>query len=300
MNAIEEIFNEYRNLRDHDVAYNDALRLMRPHIEPLQTKEKDELARLIRAYEKHFHDTLLTPAKTDHSHSAPTKVGGLKRLNTQEMPQANSGGERRLLSVAPAQKVSKTVSEEESNANKQLMRLSEGASWVTCANCNKKNRKKAVFCYSCGHILGDLKGKHDTRQFEDANSRIFDTHYFGMESVLVLQLRASDDEYELRPQLSDHELVIGRSTTSAAVAPDVDLSADDGEALGVSRLHLAVKHDPVANTIIVYDLGSANGTFINGQKLHPKEERILRSEDDLRLGRFTMRVRFLHPGEEVR
>lgn len=310
MNAVEEIFSEYRNLRDHDVTYNDALRLMRPHIEPLHTREKDDLVKLISAYEKRFHDTLLMPAvpkqPDETSSTAPTKLGGIKRLSEQARQEAvpetindNSNSARRLMAISPVKKTEKPVAEShESASNKQLMRLSEGAAWVTCANCNKKNRKKAIFCYSCGHILDDMKGKHDTKQFEDANSRIFDTHYFGMDSVMLLNVRKSDEEYELRPQYSANELIIGRVTT-AAVTPDVDLSGENAEALGVSRLHVAVKHDPAANTIIVYDLGSANGTYINGQKLHPKEERILRSEDDLRLGRLVMRVRFLHPGEEV-
>ncbi|MEQ8674665.1 MAG: FHA domain-containing protein [Aggregatilineales bacterium] len=300
MNAVDEIFGEYRNLRDHDVAYNDALRLMRPHIEPLLASEKNDLVKLITAFEKRLEEAKSKSVQANtqpdqQSSNAVTQVGQLKRLSSQK-PNTNT---REFRSVPPMPTTPETTAEMPATSpNKQLMRLSEGAAWVTCANCGKKNRKKEPFCYSCGHILADFKGKHDTKQFEDANSKIFDTHYYDLDSVLVLWSRKSGNEYELRPQSSDHELIIGR-VTSAAVTPDVDLSAENGEELGVSRLHLAVKHDPKANTIIVYDLGSANGTFINGQKLHPKEERILRSEDDLRLGRLVLRVRFLHPGEEI-
>jgi len=44
-----------------------------------------------------------------------------------------------------------------------------------------------------------------------------------------------------------------------------------------------------------FDLGSANGSFLNGQRLYPNEKRIVRDSDELRLGRLVMRVRFARP-----
>ena len=38
--------------------------------------------------------------------------------------------------------------------------------------------------------------------------------------------------------------------------------------------------------------GSANSTYLNGQRLLPSEPRILRDNDELRLGRLVIRVTF--------
>ena len=59
----------------------------------------------------------------------------------------------------------------------------------------------------------------------------------------------------------------------------------------MSRRHLDLprQHD----TILVTDLGSANSTYINGQRLIPREPRILRDNDELRLGRMVIRVTFV-------
>jgi pSer/pThr/pTyr-binding forkhead associated (FHA) protein len=60
---------------------------------------------------------------------------------------------------------------------------------------------------------------------------------------------------------------------------------------GVSRNHLTLSRDN--DTIFVTDLGSANSTFLNGQRLMPHEPRILRDSDELRLGRLVVRVNFI-------
>jgi predicted component of type VI protein secretion system len=43
----------------------------------------------------------------------------------------------------------------------------------------------------------------------------------------------------------------------------------------------------------VTDLGSANSTFLNGQRLMPHEPRVLRDNDEVRLGRLVFRVNFV-------
>ncbi|MGB1287478.1 MAG: FHA domain-containing protein, partial [Aggregatilineales bacterium] len=172
--------------------------------------------------------------------------------------------------------------------------------WVECSNCKSRNRKSEIFCYSCGHLLEAEQGVFDTRHFADATAELFSSDYFGPESLLILQSReTSIPIIEIRPQLRSHELVVGRSTDNSAMTPDIDLANANGAEKGVSRLHLSLKYETSDNAIQIYDLGSSNGSFVNGQKLHPKELRVLRSGDDLRLGRLVVRVRFSHPGEEI-
>jgi hypothetical protein len=174
------------------------------------------------------------------------------------------------------------------------------APWVACPSCGKKNRRQEVFCYSCGHLLqSPSKNGVETRQFADANNQLFTDDYFGEDSVLVLIVRDTSQRFEVRPQLRPHEIIVGRSTDGAAVTPDVDLAPAQAAMMGVSRLHLAIQFDRSANALHVHDLGSANGSYLNGQRLHPREVRTLRNGDELRLSRLVLGVHFLHPGEAV-
>jgi hypothetical protein len=76
----------------------------------------------------------------------------------------------------------------------------------------------------------------------------------------------------------DQELVIGRST------PGLGSLGGDSE---ISRVHARVFHDP-SGRLIVEDLGSTNGTFVNGQRLTGQQA--LNPGDQVRVGQTTMAV----------
>ena len=89
----------------------------------------------------------------------------------------------------------------------------------------------------------------------------------------------------------DQQLTIGRYDSGSGVVPDIDLSDCQARERGVSRRHalLLVEEDVVK----VMDLGSANATYLNGQKLIPFQARILRDGDELKLGNCGLRVGFM-------
>jgi predicted RNA-binding Zn-ribbon protein involved in translation (DUF1610 family) len=263
MGEIQEIFSEYARMRENGLDAKSALHALRTFIEPLNKQEKQQLAQQVRTWES-------------QAASEPPPTGS--RIQPLKDPRPSSI--RKLNQEAPAQPV-------------------EAATWVNCPNCGKTNQKHEVFCYSCGQLLEPTKGAFDTKHFGDSDSSLFKDDYFGPDSVLALRVRGSAANYETRPQLRDHELVIGRSTSGSAMAPDIDLADHQGGDLGVSRLHLSIKYDGEHNTVHVADLGSANGSFINGQKLHPKESRVLRHGDELRLGKLMLKISFRHPGKAL-
>ena len=76
----------------------------------------------------------------------------------------------------------------------------------------------------------------------------------------------------------DAELVIGRST------PGLGSLGGDSE---ISRVHARVYNDP-AGQLIVEDLGSTNGTFVNGNRVTGATP--LRAGDQVRVGQTTMTV----------
>lgn len=171
-------------------------------------------------------------------------------------------------------------------------------SWVECPNCHKKNRAADVFCYACGTLLDDDKDAIDTRHFASADATQFSDNFYGSESVLVLTTTDDEYAYEARPQRYDHDLIIGRGYSAQGIRPDVDLATADAMQHGVSRLHLLVEYDDDSHVLRVTDR-SSNGTFVNGQRLHPKDKRVLRNGDTLRLGNLVLKVQFVHPGDPL-
>src|SRR3954454_22477646 len=82
----------------------------------------------------------------------------------------------------------------------------------------------------------------------------------------------------------EQELVIGRST------PGLGSLGGDSE---ISRVHARVFHDP-SGRLIVEDLGSTNGTFVNGNRISGQQA--LNPGDQLRVGQTTMSVEGGAPG----
>ncbi len=166
--------------------------------------------------------------------------------------------------------------------------------WVNCPHCGKSNQKHELLCYSCGRLLERSHSEFETQALAETNDLTFSNDYFGHDSFLVLKVRGSEEAFEAQPQKTEQELIIGRKVEGSAVFPDIDLSDVDGEIYGVSRLHMSVRYQPKYNTLSVFDLGSANGSYINGQRLHPHEVRVLRHNDEIRLGKLVMKVAYRH------
>ncbi|MCU0519769.1 MAG: FHA domain-containing protein [Anaerolineae bacterium] len=79
------------------------------------------------------------------------------------------------------------------------------------------------------------------------------------------------------------ELLIGREDPISGIYPDVDLTDHGGDEGGVSRKHarLAVQGGQFA----IEDLGSVNGTFVNGVRLAFGEKCLLSNSDQIKIGR---------------
>ena len=76
----------------------------------------------------------------------------------------------------------------------------------------------------------------------------------------------------------EQELVIGRST------PGLGSLGGDSE---ISRVHARVFHDP-SGRLMIEDLGSTNGTFVNGNRISGQQA--LNSGDQVRVGQTTLSV----------
>jgi pSer/pThr/pTyr-binding forkhead associated (FHA) protein len=86
-------------------------------------------------------------------------------------------------------------------------------------------------------------------------------------------------------------VTIGRSSDIPDdTRPDVDLGPFGAGDQGVSRKHIKIKRKNIL--VYVTDLGSTNGTLLNGRRLIPNAERLLRNGDELQLGRLKIKVKF--------
>lgn len=84
-------------------------------------------------------------------------------------------------------------------------------------------------------------------------------------------------------------LMLGR-----AFAPDqqnvLDLTRFDAHNKGVSRQHAVLRRRDTH--LVVSDMGSTNGTFLNGEQLEPGKEYVVRNGDHLSLGMLMLAVFF--------
>jgi hypothetical protein len=159
-----------------------------------------------------------------------------------------------------------------------------------CEKCGKSNSPDAPYCYSCGYVLpAGLRtintGTLDDNEGSDPQVR-WGTAYFGEQSILRVRIDHIGEIIEAR---FDVECILGRAGGDAV--PNVDLSPYDAQKMGVSRQHAKLTHENA--TIMIQDLDSVNGTFLNGKRLLPYQPRVLRNDDELGLGRMILRVSFL-------
>jgi len=98
------------------------------------------------------------------------------------------------------------------------------------------------------------------------------------------------DTGQVLPLSTRNEFTLGRISEGQPIMPDIDLSPYQAYAAGVSRLHAVIKRDGGRITFI--DLGSANGTYINGKRFIPNIEQTLNHGDIIALGKLKLQVLF--------
>lgn len=159
-----------------------------------------------------------------------------------------------------------------------------------CGNCGKANPENELYCAACGYVLSGERTVLNTQPLSIPGmpqpQLRWGTAFFEDRMILQLDIKGTD-------QVIQHELgldcVVGRAHED--VVPDLDLAPYNAMERGVSRRHARLTRQSL--TVMVQDLGSVNGTFLNGTRLVPFQPRVLRHDDELVLGRLALRVSFL-------
>ena len=105
----------------------------------------------------------------------------------------------------------------------------------------------------------------------------------------VMELRVVGTPVTVQVNVKDH-MLIGRADSERGIHPEIDLSEPEGMEKGVSRRHASIViHD---ERLFIRDLGSTNGTQLNGMLCEPLKEYRLRHGDELMLGNMRLQVIF--------
>jgi pSer/pThr/pTyr-binding forkhead associated (FHA) protein len=169
---------------------------------------------------------------------------------------------------------------------------------ILCPNCHHHEIIGALFCGECGAQLvstGRLAGSMvDETLLEmslsprsDYSDKLSQEPDNQLPTPSGFSLRLLDSGKII--QLTNRrELTIGRAVEGQPILPDVDLSLYEAYAQGVSRLHAAIKIG--SSGLSIHDLGSSNGTRVNGQKISAHVDFPLADGDIIALGRFKLQM----------
>ncbi len=165
---------------------------------------------------------------------------------------------------------------------------------IECPSCGKKHRPGTLFCTECGVYLpagGALRTSPlATDELPGSRATTWGKMPAGAEAgrenrSLTLEVVDSGRQAQL-PATS--EILLGRLDAAHGIFPDLDLTADGGLGRGVSRRHAKIVQR--SGEFFVEDVGSANGTFLNGQRLTPYLPYPLHSGDEVQLGRVKLSI----------
>jgi len=152
-----------------------------------------------------------------------------------------------------------------------------------CIYCGMENRESSSHCSRCGKELSQTMLENP---LQEAREKFHRPSAPG-EPELFLMVRTQQGLIPI-PLPFGKPVKLGRKDPDTQAVPDVDFTIFSAQEFGVSRVHAAIEYSQQAPTIT--DLNSGNGTFLNGQKLSPREAQTLRYGDELRLGRLVMYV----------
>jgi hypothetical protein len=160
---------------------------------------------------------------------------------------------------------------------------------IVCPNCQYTNLDGTVFCADCGMQLSGLQpivtqniSADNIPALERKKTAAFPKDLDTWASLHLL------DSGQILPLGDRTEFTLGRVSEAQPIMPDIDLTPYQAYANGVSRLHAVLKRE--GKRVFVMDLGSSNGTYLNGKRLTPNSDQTLNHGDMLSLGKLKIQI----------
>jgi FHA domain len=168
---------------------------------------------------------------------------------------------------------------------------------ILCPMCRQQELVGTLYCSECGAELFHLDiSPPKTVLYEKENRpapgvapepAIWEDAFIRATAQAQVFLRILDTGQTI-PLEDGEEFTLGRISGSQPILPDIDLTSYKAYEGGVSRLHATIKID--RDKVTITDLGSANGTRINGKKIASHQPCVLSNEDILSLGKFKAQI----------
>jgi hypothetical protein len=168
---------------------------------------------------------------------------------------------------------------------------------IQCPVCRAWYVANTVFCSECGSCL--LEDKHlktepfDTRDIkwygDPKHTQVSEGDELTSDPRSIYLRIGSGHRMRNLTILLEKPIRLGRSDPKCDIFPEIDLTNDNGIEYGVSREHACIFRR--GSIIEVEDLGSTNGTFLNGQRLPPYVSHPVSDGDQLQMGKLLIKIR---------
>ncbi len=158
---------------------------------------------------------------------------------------------------------------------------------VLCPSCGAMNSQGGAFCEDCGASLSSASARVAPVPVSVSPSAPVSApaSASGVVPIAVARPRLVVSGTSVEFPLDREVILLGRNSPADGIFPEVDLTEVDTGSY-ISRRHGRITRQ--ATAFLYEDMGSSNGSFINGNKLVPKTQIELHDGDTLRLGRTEM------------
>ncbi|HLC34003.1 MAG TPA: FHA domain-containing protein [Anaerolineales bacterium] len=163
---------------------------------------------------------------------------------------------------------------------------------ITCQRCKASLFLGTLFCPECGLMVDEDAASPTVSlpvdEVEEITTKPRQTQGPAMltrQDSIAVRVMGSTVAIPLRGQ---QDYILGRAEATQAILPDIDLNRYGAHEKGVSRLHCHLRYE--GDSLMVVDLGSANGTFLNGTRLTPERPMPLSENDTISLGSLKVQV----------
>jgi uncharacterized membrane protein YvbJ len=163
---------------------------------------------------------------------------------------------------------------------------------LTCPNCGHSNPVGSHSCKQCHHVFADQLStglKTSSVSLESVRN----LKYFAVRLILDRKgIVVQSDEESMAIPLGD-KIYIGRNIVDGVFSSYIDMAAYGVLRFGMSRIHALI--ETMNNQFQLMDLGSTNGSTLDGECMEPFRSYPLQDNSEVMLGQFPILIQYYKP-----